>query len=86
LISEEAVLERADGKVVFRAADNGTRAERRVVELGSSNDGFVEVRSGLAAGDLVVVRGHSTLVDGSPISARNADGSKVLPASAEHAR
>ncbi|HTO53152.1 MAG TPA: efflux RND transporter periplasmic adaptor subunit [Myxococcota bacterium] len=86
LIPEEAVLERADGKVVFRATDGGTRAERRVVELGPTSGGFVEVRSGLAAGDPVIVRGHATLVDGSPISARNADGTKLLPASAERAR
>ncbi|HKC50049.1 MAG TPA: efflux RND transporter periplasmic adaptor subunit [Myxococcota bacterium] len=81
LISEEALLQRADGKVVFRAVDGGTRAERRVVEIGAIKGGLVEIRSGLAAGDIVIVRGHSTLVDGAVIAARNPDGSRVLPAS-----
>lgn len=81
LVSEEALLQRADGKVVFRAVDGGTRAERRVVEIGAIKAGKVEIRSGLAAGDIVVTRGHSTLVDGAAIAARNPDGSHVLPAS-----
>jgi len=79
LVSEEAVLQRADGAVVFRAADGGTRAERRVVELGPIRAGWAEIRSGLAPGDSVVVRGHAALVDGARISARNPDGT---PASA----
>jgi membrane fusion protein (multidrug efflux system) len=81
LVSEEALLQRADGKVVFRAVDGGTRAERRMVEIGAIKGGLVEIRSGLSAGDVVVVRGHSTLVDGAAIAARNADGSQILPAS-----
>ena len=51
MIAEEAVLQRADGAVVFRAvADN--RVERRVIEVGAHHDGMVEVVSGLAPGDL----------------------------------
>ena len=83
LVSEEAVLQRADGQVVFRAVDGGARAERRVVEVGRIQNGLAEIRSGLAPGDVVVVRGQSTLIDGAAISARNADGSRVVPASAQ---
>jgi membrane fusion protein (multidrug efflux system) len=81
LVSEEALLQRADGKVVFLAVDGGTRAERRVVEVGAIRGGMVEIRSGLAKGDVVIVRGHSSLVDGAAIAARNPDGTRVLPAS-----
>ena len=74
LVPEEAVLQRADGAVVFRTSADGARAERRLVQLGRIKGGQVEIASGLAAGDTVVVRGHSGLVDGAAIQARNADG------------
>jgi len=78
MIPEEAVLQRADGAVAFRLGADG-RAERRVLELGVIRDGRVEVRSGLAAGDRVVVRGQNELVDGSPVSVRDVAG-KPVPA------
>jgi membrane fusion protein (multidrug efflux system) len=77
-IPEEAVLQRADGPVAFRLGEQG-RVERRALTLGVFRDGFVEVAEGLAAGDLVVVRGQSELVDGSPVSVRDAAG---VPAAA----
>jgi len=79
LVPEEAVLQRSDGAVVFRAVDGGTRAERRVVELGPIQSGRAEIRAGLAPGDVVVLRGQAQLADGASISARNADGSPVVP-------
>ena len=73
MIAEEAVLQRADGAVVFRAvAEN--RVERRVIEVGAHHDGMVEVVSGLAPGDLVVLRGQAGLADGQVVAPRNADG------------
>jgi len=79
LVPEEAVLQRSDGAVVFRAIEGGKRAQRRIVELGPIRGGRAEIRSGLAAGDVVVVRGQALLADGAPITARNADGSPVVP-------
>lgn len=76
MIPEEAVLVRADGEVVFRALD-GDQVERVKVETGVVRQGQVEVRRGLAPGDVVVVRGQADLVDGAPISRRNPDGSPV---------
>jgi membrane fusion protein (multidrug efflux system) len=81
LVPEEAVLQRADGQVVFRAVDAGTRVERHRVELGRIKNGMVEIRSGLEPGDTVVIRGHSTLVEGAAIVARNPAASAVVPAS-----
>jgi membrane fusion protein, multidrug efflux system len=80
LVPEEAVLQRSDGAIVFRATQNGTRAERLVIQLGQIKNGEAEIKTGLARGDVVITRGHSALIDGAAISARNPDGSRVLPA------
>ena len=81
LVPEEAVLQRADGAVVFRAIDGASRVERRVVQLGRIKSGEAEISSGLSAGDVVVVRGHAALIDGAAVSARNPDGTPVVAAS-----
>lgn len=74
MIPEEAVLQRADGAVIFRL--NGPdRVERRVIETGVHDAGTVEVVRGLASGDQVVTRGHTSLVDGAKVQVRNPDGS-----------
>ncbi|RIL06097.1 MAG: hypothetical protein DCC71_08075 [Proteobacteria bacterium] len=72
MIPQEAVLQRADGAVAFRL--EGDRVERRSLKLGAYHEGRVEVVEGLAPGDLVVVRGQDKLVDGSPVSVRDAQG------------
>lgn len=82
LIPEESVLYRADGAVVFRVVD-GNRVERRVIEKGVHIDGSVEVVRGLAGDDLVVRRGHSRLIDGVLVTARNPDGTPLTPSVAE---
>lgn len=79
MIPEEAVLQRADGAVAFRLVGGG-RVERRRLELGVIRDGRVEVRSGLAAGDRVIVRGQSELVDGAAVSERDTAGQPVADA------
>lgn len=85
MVPEEAVLQRADGEVVFRAgADH--RVQRVNVTTGAHRDGRVVVDSGLGAGDLVVTRGQAGLSDGVLVSPRNPDGSPLrteLSAAAE---
>ena len=73
VIPEEAVLQRADGAVVFRLA-GADRAERVVIETGMHRAGTVEVVRGLSAGDRVVTRGHTSLIDGTKVEIRNPDG------------
>ena len=73
MIPEEAVLQRSDGAIAYRVIA-GNRAERRNIKLGVIRDGRVEVVEGLAAGDAVVVRGQAQLVDGSPVTLRDAQG------------
>jgi RND family efflux transporter MFP subunit len=80
-VPEEAVLQRSDGEVVFRVQNSG-QVERLVVETGLLRDGWIEIRSGLSAGDAVVSRGHSDLIDGSRIVARNPDGTLAVSAPA----
>lgn len=76
MIPEEAVLQRADGAVVFRAGPDN-RVERRLIEVGLHRDGMLEVVKGLAPGDLVVRRGQAALVDGELVAPRNADGTSL---------
>lgn len=74
MVPKEALLLRSDGQVLYRLAADGAHVERLRVEAGRHRDDLVEIRSGVAAGDFVVVRGQAGLVDGSPVSLRNADG------------
>jgi membrane fusion protein (multidrug efflux system) len=76
MILEEAILQRADGAVVFRT--NGqNRVERVVIETGVYHDGYVEVVRGLAPGDTIVSRGQARLVEGQLVAPRNPDGTLV---------
>jgi membrane fusion protein (multidrug efflux system) len=77
MIPKEALLLRSDGTVLFRLRPGGERVERVRVEAGRHRGDLVEVRGGLAAGDWIVVRGQANLVDGSPVSLRNEDGSEL---------
>jgi len=76
MVPEEAILQRSDGAVIFRLLE-GRRVERLRVETGSHRDGLVEVRAGLQAGDVIVVRGHTSLIDGAVVDVRRADGSPI---------
>ena len=78
MIPEDAMLQRADGSVAFRLLD-GSRVQRRVLTTGLFQDGYVEVVEGLEIGDLVVVRGHASLVDGAVVALRRPDGSPDAP-------
>ncbi len=76
MIPEEAVLQRGDGAVVFRLADD-SRVERVVIQTGAYQEGSVEVTEGLEPGDLIVSRGQSTLSDGDRVMLRQPDGTLI---------
>ena len=59
LVPREALLTRADRKVVF--VYEGGRAKWRYVETGEETDDMVEVREGLAARDTLITAGHFNL-------------------------
>ncbi len=67
MIPEDAILQRTEGPVAFRVVAGG-RVERRLLRTGVVRDGRVEVVEGVAAGDEVVVRGQSGLVDGAAVT------------------
>lgn len=73
MIPQQAVLQRADGSVVF-VLEGRDRVRRVNVQTGTYGDGAVEVASGLEPGMHVVVRGHAELIDGARVSVRNPDG------------
>ena len=67
VIPEDAVLPLQTANVVWVAADG--KADRREVTLGVRTPGFVEVRAGVQAGELVVVGGAERLFPGAPVHA-----------------
>lgn len=70
VVPEAAILSRQSGSFVFVA--EGGRAALQEVQTGLRRDGMVELRSGVAAGDTVIVAGYQRLSDGSLVSATTA--------------
>jgi multidrug efflux pump subunit AcrA (membrane-fusion protein) len=62
-VPRSAVVREGIRSYVFVQTDDGT-FERRLVELGISNDLFVEVTRGLSVGDLTAIAGASALQTG----------------------
>lgn len=72
LVPREAVVTDQGEQVVYLVTDGqgergGQVAERRVVELGFTDDSHAEILSGLAEGEEVVVRGQRSLKHGMPV-------------------
>ncbi len=70
LIPEEAIV--ADGTVRFVYVVADGAAIRKPVTLGQRQPGEVEVLSGVAAGDQVIIGGIQKVRDGAPVAARTA--------------
>ncbi len=66
VIPEEAIAPAAEGSFVWVV--DGETVTRREVELGVRTPGFVEVRRGLEAGELVVVGGLDRLFEGAAVT------------------
>ncbi len=64
-VSKDALVQSGGRWVVYVAKDE--TAELRPIEIGQAIEGRFEVLTGLAAGDLVVVRGNERLSPGQPI-------------------
>jgi RND family efflux transporter MFP subunit len=70
LIPQGIISENADGdQYVYRVKKSGDRTtvHRQVITTGLSQGGWVEVREGLAAGDLVIVEGARSVRDGQEV-------------------
>jgi membrane fusion protein (multidrug efflux system) len=68
VIPEDAVQPLRTANVVWAVADG--KASRRVVQLGTRSQGFVEVLGGVEAGELVVVGGLERMAEGMPLAAQ----------------
>ncbi len=65
MVPEEALSPRQGKQYVFLVRDG--RAVEREVEIGARSPGLVEVRTGIAAGDVIVTEGIQRLRDGVPL-------------------
>lgn len=66
VVPEDAIQPLRTANVVWAVADGV--ASRRVVQLGARSQGFVEVLSGVEAGELVVVGGLERMAEGMPLA------------------
>jgi membrane fusion protein (multidrug efflux system) len=75
---EAAVQYEGDGAFVYRIAkgERGTTAQRVEVETGSVEGGFVEIISGLNAGDRIVGSGLNRIQPGAPVSVAGQGGGR----------
>ena len=64
MVPDQAVLQRTDGSVVFTLTPDDMRVHRRVIDIAGFSEGLVEVAAGVGPGELVLTKGHATLVDG----------------------
>ncbi len=84
MVPEDAVVQRADGAVIFRLVESD-RVERLQIETGAYEAGWVEIKNLLRPSDLVVVRGQSRIEDGIYVAVRRADGQPADVAADESA-
>lgn len=71
VVPENSVVLRPAGKVVYLVKDG--RAVQQVVPTGVSRGGFVEILSGLKAGDTVAADGAGYLSDQAPVTVQGAN-------------
>ncbi len=70
-VPEEALLHRGDDHFVLaltEGEDGATVPERRQVQIGARRPGFVEITSGLDAGERVITHGNDKAKPGEPIT------------------
>ncbi len=71
VVPEDALIPLQGSSYVWVAASG--KATRRQVELGVRTPGFVEIKSGVEAGEQVVVGGQERLSEGAPLAAKVVD-------------
>jgi RND family efflux transporter MFP subunit len=72
LVPQRAVQQEQAGTFVLVVGPDGV-VENRAVELGVAHGGLQQIRSGVAAGERVIVDGLQKARPGSPVAAREAD-------------
>lgn len=77
IVPRDAIIRYSDGRIVIWAVNQSSEiptVEERVVTIGLSAAGQVEVKTGIMAGTLVVTRGNEALQPGQQISISNVEG------------
>lgn len=74
IIPQSAIVMREDQKTVY-VIDQNNVVQQKLLEVGSINDGMVEVLSGLAEGDRIVIGGQNRLRQGSKVTYENSNSS-----------
>lgn len=77
LVPSAAVVDGDGGRYVWVLTDNGTKVARRVIEVAGTEGDNAVVKSGLAAGDRVVVVGVHSLHDGQAVAGEAGTASKA---------
>ena len=67
LVVPRAALQRDEESAYVMVAGADNRAERRTVQTGLITSDLVQVLSGVALGETVIITGLDQLVDGAPI-------------------
>src|SRR5262249_56122244 len=70
VVPREAIVQQGTSPVVF--VNNNGKAEQRQVQTGMSDNTNIEIVSGVAPGEQVVVVGQNSLHDGTPIQVAGA--------------
>jgi len=74
-VPEQAIVREGEETFVFVVM--GDKAQRRPVMLGLSDGMRAEIRSGLQAGEPVIVRGQAGLPDGATITVESPEKSEA---------
>ncbi len=77
VVPEQAVVLRPAGKVVYLIADG--RARQQVVEVGSKQQGVIEITSGLQGGETVALDGAGFLSNGAAVNVKEAPKTVASP-------
>jgi membrane fusion protein (multidrug efflux system) len=77
LVPRASVVSDKGDDVVF--VDQDGQAERRVVDIGFTDEIHAEIEAGVRAGERVVVKGQRSLKHGTPLKILEVDGRQVEP-------
>ena len=77
-MAKAAVLTEKGDQVVYVA--NGNVAERRIVDVGFTDDEHTEIQSGVVPGESVVIKGQRSLKHGYPLKILRDDRRSPTPA------
>lgn len=81
VVPEQSVVLRPAGKVVYRIIDG--KAVQQIVEVGSKQQGVIEILSGLQGGETVALDGAGFLSNGAAVNVKNAPKSENAPGEAK---